>query len=301
MAYYCCICGEKIPFSSEIYYYNRVERLCKSCNEQYSLLKQNPISAPSDFAIEDISSMLEKLKKTVLSKTEDAKIKESIIRKISDVYCGYDTYLAYQNAFQNIFPEKESYYYADAFVINHKKRLFAVQFEGRFYVKPRKFEELIDYSITEDGEMITSGRAGAATVGALLGGVTGAVIGSSMSKKTKQMVEQLDIILSYDGLDAQMDSIHLVNHSIAKSSDEYRQIITVCNQIESVLKQILNEKEMLLEPTEDNINKSERGARAIYAFSIADEILKFRDLADKQIISEEEFEEQKKKLLSLDY
>ena len=50
-----------------------------------------------------------------------------------------------------------------------------------------------------------------------------------------------------------------------------------------------------------SLNVKEERARAIYAFSVADEIMKFHQLAIDGIITEEEFQHQKQKLLSLDY
>ena len=72
------------------------------------------------------------------------------------------------------------------------------------------------------------------------------------------------------------------------------EIANRCERIVALLQLITNNNRSQAE-------SSTSGARAIYAFSVADEILKFKKLMDEGIITAEEFQTQKQKLLSLDY
>lgn len=88
-----------------------------------------------------------------------------------------------------------------------------------------------------------------------------------------------------------------------KDSAQYAAKANACNRIVSVLKQIISENEKgNTNSEEDATTPAARGKGiAIYAFSVADEILKFKQLCDQGIITEDEFKAQKEKLLKLDY
>lgn len=153
------------------------------------------------------------------------------------------------------------------------------------------YSDLINYEVVENGNSIQSGRGGSAALGYLAFGVAGAIIGSSLYKENKALVSDLHISISVRDLKAPNKTICLLSRTVDNKSFEYKEAVANCEKIIAILHYIMNE----------NANKGSVSARAIYAFSVADEIAKFKKLCDDGVITTDEFEVQKKKLLALDY
>ena len=293
MATYCALCGKKIgygePFSEVNTGFGFIT-LCGQCNEEASFVADNSHWDDPELS-EELSKNIDLLNNKLPACT-DSKAK-AYLEKIM---------LAkeHQDQVRLAFDETDDIIDIDGvFKINNTKKSFAALDRGNYY-SLHKFEELDDFSIEEDGQSITSGRSGSAAVGALLFGVTGAILGSAGSKTTKQVVQNLDIVLSFKGLNAQIETIHFLRRPAQKGSDAYVKAAQTCKRVASALKQIMDS---VKQPGSDLLEApAERGKGvAIYAFSVADEILKFKGLLDQGIITAEEFEAQKQKLLALEY
>lgn len=176
--------------------------------------------------------------------------------------------------------------------VNQEKRKWTILDQFK-YQTIHDFDDLIDYEVSENGTTVQNGRAASATIGALLFGTVGAIVGSSMSKQSREIVSDLHIRIVINQIEAPSENIRLIQYPTEKSSSAFKDAVTDCEQIVSALQFILRNNEQCA-------RQAER-ARAIYAFSIADEILKFKKLADDGLISKEEFEHQKQKLLQLEY
>lgn len=161
--------------------------------------------------------------------------------------------------------------------------------------KSYAYSNLVDYKVREDGVTVTGSRAGSAAIGALLAGSAGAIVGGSMKKHSERVVKKLDIVLMLSDPDDPTLIISLISSETEKESSKYQEAIHCCDQIVSCLKQILKDSKRV------EGAPRELPAKAIYAFSVADEILKFKQLMDSGIITLGEFERQKHKLFSLDY
>ena len=171
-------------------------------------------------------------------------------------------------------------------------RRFPAPRNGHYYdYDAYDYSDLINYEVVENGNSVQSGRGGSAALGYLAFGVAGAIIGSSMAKENKELISDLHISISVRDLKAPNKTINLLSHAVDNRIREYKDAIANCEKIVAILRYIMNE----------NANKERVPARAIYAFSVADEITKFKRLCDDGIITPDEFEQQKKKLLALDY
>ncbi|MDO4623388.1 MAG: SHOCT domain-containing protein [Eubacteriales bacterium] len=298
MAKICLICQKKIGIMEESYPFGTTfHYVCANCNSDYRLIHFKPTWKRTDN--KKISACIDNVYKKINYPVEDSfqdKARKGIKHEIEEILQGHSSFEELQNDIGQYFPEETTINYEDLFKVNSANRTFAVLCAGK-YITYHSFDELLDYKIVEEGNTLTTGRSGSAAIGMLLAGTSGAIIGSAGSKKTQNLISQLDIVLMFKGLDAKIEEIHLVNTTIDKGSDLYKEKVSLCNKIAVVLKQIVEEKAD--NSTEDA--KHERGARAIYAFSVADEILKFKKLRDDGIITEAEFQTQKQKLLSLDY
>lgn len=147
------------------------------------------------------------------------------------------------------------------------------------------FEDVLEYELIEDGNTVTKGGLGAAIVGGITfggaGAVTGAVIGK---KKTSSSVYNMRINITINNQWIPFITIVLLNGEIKKGGFVYNNIRDKANVIVSTLSQ------MCLPPNSTNQTSNN--------YSLADELLKFKQLLDSNIITIEEFESIKSKLLN---
>ena len=119
----------------------------------------------------------------------------------------------------------------------------------------------------ENGSSVIQGRAVEATVGAILGGLTGAIIGSAMSKEQVKTVNDLHIILSFSTI-KKPEIVKLIEFETPTNSAYYQIVINNCNEIVSTLKTIISDN-----GTETKMNKKEK---AVIEISVPDEIMKYK-------------------------
>lgn len=177
--------------------------------------------------------------------------------------------------------------------------LFRADFEKKLWYstlekKPRnpplyRFDEIVDYEFTEDGEVVTKGGLGNAVAGGLLFGVAGAVIGGITSKRTsKKEISSMKVTISLSNPYHSMVSTEFIPSGLTYKVDEpmykfYKQ------QVDSLVSFIQN-----IQTRAKSTNNSD-----IVSQSIADEILKFKNLLDIGAITQDEYEEKKKQLLEM--
>ncbi|MSA02948.1 DUF4428 domain-containing protein [Lactonifactor sp. BIOML-A3] len=152
------------------------------------------------------------------------------------------------------------------------------------------FADLADYELVEDGETITKGGLGSAAVGGVLLGGAGAIVGSvTGKKKSASTVNRMYIRISFSHKWISQKTIDLINTETKKSGGIYRLTKDIADQIISALDGIVHEVE----------NDNNKVTSSNNSLSSADEILKFKNLLDSGIITQEEFEAKKKQLLGL--
>lgn len=151
-----------------------------------------------------------------------------------------------------------------------------------------KFDEIIDYEVLEDGDTITKGGIGSAIAGGALFGGAGAVVGGiAGKKKSKTVMKSLDIKISLKNKYHKHLTISFVPslQEYKSGSLQYNTAHSQASQISSVI--------------DDMIASRGSSCEAPVLTSAADEILKYKNLMDSGIITQEEFEQKKKQLLNL--
>lgn len=155
-----------------------------------------------------------------------------------------------------------------------------------------RFDEIIDYDLSEDGEMITKGGIGKAAVGGLLFGGVGAVVGGATAKrKTQNIVKHLKLHISLSNKYTKALTVEFIPalteckaggilyNTYRKNADEVIALLeNMCRQVEA---------------------KNNISVPAVQPSSSADEILKYKQLLDCGAITQEEFDLKKKQLLGL--
>ncbi len=296
MTFGCGICGSGLGLSVKHFYEIETDGktrripLCNRCGFLLKMVKRGVLDLPN--YAKSYSQTIESLRER-LSWSTNQDVAADLEAFLNSLTGGYPTFWEYQQAIRKKhFPANGSHCYGGFFLVNQSTKEFGILKANGIIGEIRSFDDLLDFAVSEDGVTQTSGRAGAAAVGALIAGPAGAIVGSSMKKKAKQIVNKIDIILSYKSMDTPAETLNLLVDPIQKNSDAYIEKVNLCNQIVSVLRQILDANQKAAA-------EKERGAGTVSSLLIADEILKLKQLADAEIITQAEFEAQKQKLLAI--
>lgn len=151
------------------------------------------------------------------------------------------------------------------------------------------YENLLNFELIEDGETITKGGLGRAVAGGLVFGAAGAIVGGVTGKKTKSICNSMKINITLKNTYRDNIYINLITSETKKSSIIYKASQTNAQNCISALQIIADINNQSINQTSDTS----------IPISEADEILKFKQLLDLEIISQEEFEQKKKQLLGL--
>lgn len=143
------------------------------------------------------------------------------------------------------------------------------------------YNDVTSFELIEDGDAIASGGIGRAVVGGALFGGAGAIVGSMTSKKK---CSNLQIKLTVKNSSESAVYITFINEEVKKNSEKYTSAFKQAQECLSTLEIISNEQEK-----QGNVSNN----------SVADEILKFKELLDIGAISEEEYNVKKSELLDI--
>lgn len=158
-------------------------------------------------------------------------------------------------------------------------------FGKRISQKVYDYRDIVSFELLEDGETVTKGGLGRAIAGgALLGGVGAVVGGVTGKKKTKNIVNSLLLKITLNDINNPSVYIQLIRSKTKTDSFTYRSTYKFAQDILSTLA-------IISEHTNNNISSNIN--------SEADEILKFKNLLDNGIITQEEFNIKKKELLGI--
>lgn len=151
------------------------------------------------------------------------------------------------------------------------------------------YTDLISFELIEDGNQVTHGgiSLGRAALGGIIFGTSGAAItgASKIKKEDKNYCSQLDIMIHVKNSPKPTKFIKLITFKIDKSKFMYKQMANTAKEILGGLNYIL-----------DNIETQPSSDNAIDQF---DNLKKLKELLDMGILSQEEFDKKKQKLLDL--
>lgn len=161
-------------------------------------------------------------------------------------------------------------------------------FNGK--AKIYNYEDILSFELLEDGETITSGGLGRAVAGGLAFGAAGAIVGGITGcKKSKSLCTSLSIKISINDIQNPTAYINFIFTAAKKNGLIYKVKYSQAQECVSILEFICKEA--------SKSNDSMTSAIQHGSLSQADEILKFKNLLDAGIITQEEFEIKKKQLL----
>lgn len=150
--------------------------------------------------------------------------------------------------------------------------------------KIHSYNEIISYELLENGEVVSSGGIGRAIVGGVLLGPVGAILGGITGHKTKSKCLSLQIKITLDNINNPTEYIDLVYITVKKNEPAYKEAIMYAQEIMSILQIICDARNV--RDNNKEINNME-------------EMKKYKQLLDLEVITQEEFNQKKKELLNL--
>lgn len=155
-----------------------------------------------------------------------------------------------------------------------------------------RFDEIIDYDLSEDGEMITKGGVGKAVAGGLMFGGVGAIVGGATAKKkTQNVVKHLKL------------HITLANKYTKSLTVEFIPALTECKSGSITYNLYRKDADNVIAMLDNMCRQVEADQNIQSTPSVpvsgADEIMKYKQLLDCGAITQEEFDAKKKQLLGL--
>lgn len=176
---------------------------------------------------------------------------------------------------------------ADYLKVDRKSQTWCCPVLGKKNPDIFSFSELIDFELNEDGESITKGGLGSAVVGGALFGGVGAIVGSNVGKKQKDVINKMSVTINLRNEFISHIEIPLIKTETKKNGFVYKVSKDEGQRITALLSVIVDSQ------------KGQAAPAHAAAGSSADELLKFKQLLDAGVITQDEFDTKKKQLLGL--
>lgn len=170
----------------------------------------------------------------------------------------------------------------------HKKIAFINRYEIEKIIS---YSDIISFEILEDGEQKVKGTAGKALVGWAFFGVSGGVIGALSSKKIKSSCRTLQLNIYINNLNTPNETLYFINKPVEKTSKDYTEAMALLKEICATLNYVIEQKKEI-KNNKESVAEELNGDTKM-------ELKQLKDFFDEGLITQEEFEEKKKQLLSL--
>lgn len=153
-----------------------------------------------------------------------------------------------------------------------------------------RYADLADAQVLQNNELVTSGSLGSAVAGGLLTGGVGAVLGGVIGPKTtREVCSSLQIKLTLKSMRRPVVYIDFISTSTKKNTPLYKKAVQKVDECMAFLTNILETNGASVKPS--------AGADQASGMSVADELMKFKQLLDVGAISQEEYDIKKAQLL----
>ena len=217
-----------------------------------------------------------------------------VIKKNNEYY-SFKTFLEENQMYDT---EYESVTYKNIvemdFDMNHKQLALYSYYETTAVILD--FDEILDFEVTENGNSIISSRTGSTIAGGLLFGELGAMAGASGSRSIDEVCHTLKLKIYTNNISNNVVTLDFLDDKVRTESIKYDDISQVIDEMVGFLKLIKEhnrqeerkeDKNIIVENTEDIKQNNNLSS-----------LKELAELKEKVIITQEEFEETKKKILS---
>ena len=161
-----------------------------------------------------------------------------------------------------------------------------------------KYEDLIDFEIVENGSSIIQSKIASTLAGGILLGGVGALAGANGRKKINDICNSLILKLYFSNNGAVCITEKINDRPIYKNSVEYQSLSSTVDNIVSVLKYVKQQADYFVYSNSTVSDKENNKIEDMKETFSINQLEKLAELKEKGIISEQEFEESKRKILS---
>ena len=158
------------------------------------------------------------------------------------------------------------------------------------------FEDLIDFEIVENGSSVIQSKIASTLAGGILLGGVGALAGANGRKQINDICNSLILKMYFSDNGAVCITEKINERPLYKNSIEYQSLSSTVDNIVSVLKYVKQQAEYSVYSNPKMTSTKENNK--IEDTSSINQLEKLAELKEKGIITEQEFEESKKKILS---
>lgn len=160
------------------------------------------------------------------------------------------------------------------------------------------YNDLLSSELFEDGVIVTrtvrSSQIGGAVIGGLALGGAGMIIGGLSGKtKTSGKVKRIDLRLIINDTQNPLHDVNFLNREIEKGGFFYKKVMQQARYWHGLIEVLIKRADI------ENKEKTTKKIHQIQSSSVADELKKLVDLRDSGVLSIDEFQQQKAKLLGL--
>lgn len=170
------------------------------------------------------------------------------------------------------------------------KKMLCIDYTHKMWSVPNintifLFDDIVNYEIIEDGTSVMSGGLGRAIVGGMAFGGAGAIVGGVTGAKiTKQNINELGVKIVTRNPRYPSMYINILKHNKVKQGS------ILYNEAQGILRQIMTELTLM----QDTLKREPHSVG-----SDVGELIQYKELLDKGILTQEEFDTKKKQILKL--
>lgn len=150
------------------------------------------------------------------------------------------------------------------------------------------YNDIVDFELMEDGESVASGGLGRALAGGVLFGGVGAIVGGVTGKRrSNEFCSSLKLKVTINDVTNPVIYVNFIESKTKKNGFTYKTIAEAAQECLSVFQLICDKQ------------KDEDKEVITPSLSVADELLKFKELLDIDAITQQEYDAKKKELLGI--
>lgn len=180
----------------------------------------------------------------------------------------------------------------DRLQVDDQGKVIKIAFDEEGEYEYLKFDQILSYEMIDDNRDMMKGGVGRAVVGGLLFGSTGAIVGAQ-TRKSQHICSSLYLNVYLKNTPNPFEKMEFITQDVNRYSNAYT------NKLEEAKKAALFFDYIIKLNENQTPQQSNNAGNTTNQLDIPDQIRKYKALADDGIITQEEFEAAKKKLLSL--